>query len=182
MKILGFLVRGLFLFYPFYVWYAVSHWHPAAALLPLILAGLVKSFGSEQSHSAAKYFFVLTTVLLCAALSLGQSEKALLFYPVWISLGMLLLFISSLFFPPTVIERIARLMEGDLDAKAVAYTRKVTQVWCGFFLINGCIAAWTAIQANWDMWLWYNGAISYALMGLLMFIEWRVRLSVKAQS
>ena len=181
MKTLGFAVRGLFVLYPFYVWYAVSHWHPAAALLPLILAGLVKSFSSEQSHQGARYFFVLTTVLLCIALSLGQSEQALLFYPVWISLGMLFLFMSSLFFPPTVIERIARLMEGDLDEKAVAYTRKVTQVWCGFFLINASIACWTALQTNWDLWLWYNGAISYVLMGLLMFIEWRIRLSVKAR-
>lgn len=182
MKALVFFARGLFVLYPFYVWYAVSHWHPAAALLPLILAGLVKSVTSKQSHPGAKYFFVLTTVLLCVALSMGQSEKALLFYPVWMSLGMLLLFLSSLFFPPTVIERIARLMEGDLDVKAVAYTRKVTQVWCGFFLINAGIASWTAMQGNWDLWVWYNGAISYALMGLLMLIEWRVRLSVKAQS
>src|SRR2546423_11913745 len=40
------------------------------------------------------------------------------------------LFRSSLFRPPTVVERLARLRNPELPAAGVRYTRQVTQVWC----------------------------------------------------
>lgn len=180
-KSLTVLLQAALCLYPFYVWYAISYWHPAAALLPVAVLLLIKSsLPGTPVHS--RIFFALTTLLLCLALSLNQAEQAMLFYPVWINAGLLVLFGSSLIFPPTIVERLARLMEGELDAKGIAYTRKVTQVWCVFFLCNGTIAAATALAGNWDIWLWYNGVISYVLMGLLMLIEWRVRRIVKAAS
>ena len=167
------------LLYPFYVWWAVSNWHPALAVLPIMLLALAKALTSH-SDTSQRWFFLLSAVLLLAASLLGKAEQAMLYYPVWMNAGMLLLFGWSLCYPPTVVERLARLMEGELDAKGVAYTRKVTQVWCGFFLLNGSIAALTAWWGDWDIWVLYNGLISYILMGLLMFIEWQVRRVVKA--
>tara|TARA_Y100001963_G_C6727294_1_gene422114 strand:+ start:39 stop:596 length:558 start_codon:yes stop_codon:yes gene_type:complete len=165
--------------YPLYVWWAIHHWHPAAALLPVAAVALIKSC-SRGAGVASRSFFLLTCAFLLAAMWLGRAEHALLYYPVWMNAGMLLLFAASLWFPPTVIERLARLMEGDLDQHAVAYTRKVTQVWCLFFLFNGAVAFATAWWGDWDIWVLYNGLISYILMGLLMFIEWQVRRVVKA--
>lgn len=165
--------------YPVYVWWAIHHWHPAAALLPVAAVALIKSC-SRGAGLASRSFFLLTSAFLLAAMWLGQAEHALLYYPVWMNAGMLLLFAASLWFPPTVIERLARLMEGELDQHAVAYTRKVTQVWCLFFLFNGAVAFATAWWGDWDIWVMYNGLISYILMGLLMFIEWQVRRVVKA--
>lgn len=165
--------------YPFYVWWAMAHLHPAAALLPLAVLALFKSFG-RHSHKSARVFFLLTCAALVLATIVGQAEQAMLYYPVWMNAGMLLLFASSLWFPPTIIERFARLMDGELDQRAITYTRKVTQVWCGFFLLNGAIAAYTAWHGDWDLWLLYNGGIAYGLMGLLMLIEWQVRRVVKA--
>ncbi len=167
------------LLYPVYVWWAVAHWHPAAALLPVAAIALLKSCTGEAGR-AARGFFLLTCGGLILAMLLGQAEHAMLYYPVWMNAGMLLLFASSLWFPPTVVERIARLLDGELDQRALAYTRKVTQVWCVFFLGNGAIAFATAWWGNWDIWLLYNGLIAYVLMGLLMFIEWQVRRVVKA--
>lgn len=168
------------LLYPFYIWWAISYWHPSAALLPAALFALVKSFSPSADSVAARVFFASSCLLLLLALYLGQAKQAMLFYPVWINAGMLLLFSWSLWSPPTVVERIARLMEGELDDHAIRYTRKVTQVWCVFFIINGTIAAATALSGDWDLWLLYNGIVAYVLMGLLMLIEWCVRQRVKA--
>ncbi|HEX5792885.1 MAG TPA: hypothetical protein VFY01_06380 [Rheinheimera sp.] len=165
--------------YPLYVWWAIKHWHPAAALLPVAAIALVKSC-SSGAGLASRSFFLFTCLGLVLAMLLGQAEHAMLYYPVWMNAGMLLLFTASLWFPPTVVERLARLMDGELDQHAVAYTRKVTQVWCIFFLFNGAIAFATAWWGDWDLWLLYNGLISYILMGLLMLIEWQVRRVVKA--
>jgi uncharacterized membrane protein len=172
-------IRIALILYPLYVWWAISNWHPAMALLPATIIALIKAC-SATAGWPARLFFLLTSSLLVLALVLGQSENVMLFYPVWINVGMLLLFATSLWFPPTIIERFARLMEGELDAHAIEYTRKVTQVWCGFFIINGSIATATAMWGNWDIWLLYNGGIAYGLMGLLMLVEWWVRRVVKA--
>jgi len=62
----------------------------------------------------------------------------------------------------------------------VAYTRRVTQVWCGFFVLNGSVALVTALWASDATWALYNGLISYCLMGCLFAGEWLVRRKVKA--
>ena len=60
------------------------------------------------------------------------------------ALVMLAVFAVSLRFPPSAVERIARLSDPDLPPQGVAYTRRVTQVWCGFFVFNGAAALATA--------------------------------------
>ncbi|MEL2256273.1 hypothetical protein AAER79_32680, partial [Klebsiella pneumoniae] len=55
----------------------------------------------------------------------------------------------------------------------------VTQVWCGFFIINGAIALFTVLHADISLWTLWNGMIAYLLMGTLMAGEWLVRQRVK---
>jgi uncharacterized membrane protein len=88
---------------------------------------------------------------------------------------MLLLFGLSLKFPPSMIERFARLREPNLPLAGVHYTRRVTQVWCAFFVANGTVAVWTALYASRDVWAIYNGLIAYLLMGALFAGEWLLR-------
>ena len=95
---------------------------------------------------------------------------------------MLILFAASLTMKQTVIEKLARIKEPDLDAKGVAYCRNVTKVWCVFFIINGSIALYTALFTSLEHWMLYNGFISYMLMGLLMAVEYIVRLKVKKKA
>ncbi|MFD2453464.1 COG4648 family protein [Ideonella paludis] len=101
-------------------------------------------------------------------------------YPVWVNAVLLLVFGWSLWRGPPVIEQLARLSEPELPPRAVAYTRQVTQVWCGFFVLNGSVAAYTALACNEQTWAIYNGVVAYVLMGLLFGIEWCVRQRVKA--
>ena len=100
-------------------------------------------------------------------------------YPVVVNLGMLALFGLSLIFPPTIIERIARIREPLLSSAGVQYTKRVTQVWCAFFIVNGTIAWITVFYASDEIWSLYNGLIAYVLMGLLFGIEYLCRRRFK---
>jgi uncharacterized membrane protein len=77
---------------------------------------------------------------------------------------------------------LARLREPDLPPHAVVYVRRVTQVWCGFFLLNGSVALATALWASERVWALYNGLIAYLLIGTLFAVEWLVRQRVKARA
>lgn len=94
-------------------------------------------------------------------------------------LSILAAFGYSLAKPPSMIERFARMREPNLPPFAVAYTRTVTKVWCGFFIVNGAIALGTALWATPAVWSLYNGVIAYVLMGVLFAGEYLVRLRVQ---
>jgi len=81
---------------------------------------------------------------------------------------LLAAFTYTLGHPPSMIEVFARVSNPDLPQDAIGYTRKVTMVWCGFFLINGLIALWTALLADIETWTLYNGLISYCAIGALV--------------
>ena len=81
-----------------------------------------------------------------------------------------------------MVERIARIHEPDLPPSGVAWTRKVTQVWCGFFLFNATVSAYTALYGSLQTWTWYNGFVSYVLMGCLFAGEFVLRHFHKARA
>jgi uncharacterized membrane protein len=57
----------------------------------------------------------------------------------------------------------------------VRYTRRVTQIWCAFFMLNSVFSVYTALCWRRDAWSLYNGALAYALIGVLLAgeIAWR---------
>jgi uncharacterized membrane protein len=119
---------------------------------------------------------VLAALFGLAALTvITNSETMLRLYPAAMSLGVLILFGLSLKFPPSMVERFARLRAPDLPPAGVSYTRRVTQIWCGFFVVNGLLATWTALFASRATWETYNGLIAYLLMGAMFAGEWLVR-------
>ncbi len=124
----------------------------------------------------------LIAVLLLTILAIGWNALLpLQLYPVLVSATMLGVFGYSLKFPPTIIERFARAREPDLHPRAIVYTRRVTQVWCIFFAINGCVSLITVLWGSPKIWTLYNGVISYLLMGLLFGGEYLVRPHFKRQ-
>jgi uncharacterized membrane protein len=102
-------------------------------------------------------------------------EAGVKFYPVMVNAALALLFALSLARPPSVIERLTRLSNPELPPAARNYLRKVTATWLGFFLLNGAIAAWTALRGSLEQWTLYNGFISYVLMAVLFIAELAVR-------
>ena len=78
--------------------------------------------------------------------------------------------------PPSAIERISRLQGMQVEGPAVRYTRGLTMVWVMFFVLNGIAAAYTAVAATTGIWMWYNGLVSYLLIGTLIVAEYPVRV------
>lgn len=168
--------------YPLAVWVGLTHW--GTALLAPLLVGvfslrlLMLRGKLRQQMWLGKALAIVGILLALASWALKQSHW-LLYYPVLVNAILLLLFAYSLFAPPTVVERLARITEPQLDAAGIAYTRRVTQAWCGFFIVNGAIALTTCLSGDITLWTLYNGGISYLLMGALMGIEWIVRKRIR---
>ncbi|WP_412175054.1 hypothetical protein [Kosakonia radicincitans] len=168
----------LMLCWPFVVWFGLAH-NSLHWLLPLMAVMLL--FRLRQARQAlAPLRFVtrsvaLIGIALCATSWLLKTHQLLLYYPVAVSLIMLLVFGCSLWSNMPLVERLARLRTPVLPESAVRYTRRVTQVWCVFFMVNGGIALFTALYGDMRLWTLWNGMISYLLMGLLMAGEWLIR-------
>jgi acyl-coenzyme A synthetase/AMP-(fatty) acid ligase/uncharacterized membrane protein len=115
--------------------------------------------------------------LLCL---LTNSPLILKLYPVLMNGLFLCVFGATLVFPPVMIFRFATLQDktirGSLSEKRVeAYCRKVTVIWCGFFILNGGVAVYSVFWASDAFWSFYNGGISYILIGILFAGEFIVR-------
>jgi uncharacterized membrane protein len=165
--------------YPLLIWCAHDQIEPRLLALALVVLAVLRLWNVSL---ARRYRWMsIAAVLLAAPALLYNSLLPLKLYPVAISLGLLALFGHSLLHPPSIIERLARLQEPQLPGFAVTYTRRVTQVWCIFFVLNGSIAFATAIWASPAVWSLYTGVISYLAMGVLFATEYLVRLYVRRQ-
>lgn len=169
----------LFIAYPIIIFWGLEHFDIKAvsvtvigvAILRLLLARNKKNATAGFPHSSI--IFILLGVGTVAFFS--NSIVSLQYYPVLVNLVLLAVFLFSLFRPPTIIERIARIKTPDLSDAGIRYTRKVTIAWCGFFVLNGAMAGYSIGIADFEFWALYNGVIAYSLMGLLFAGEYIIR-------
>lgn len=187
MKIILTLIT---LLYPLVVFYGLAEfsvrWVSFTLLLLFIIRLLLLKKSSITEHNAtqvlspkaSKVISILALSFLLISFIFGD-DTGLLFYPVIINSALALVFSYSLANPPPIIERLARLTQADLPPHAIAYTRTVTKVWLGFFIINAIIASYTALFTSLETWTVYNGLIAYILMGILFTGEYLVRLRVQ---
>lgn len=117
--------------------------------------------------------WLIAGALTCtsAAVAITDSELLLRLYPALVNAGLLLSFAATLYAGPSMIEKFARMRLPDLQPRAVRYTRRVTQVWCGFFALNGLVAMVAALYWSRGAWALYNGVIAYVLVGVLIVAE-----------
>lgn len=162
--------------YPLLVYLGLGHFEPRWFASILLLMGLIRLVAKP---SPTTWGLVAAALLLAALTWLSNAWLPLKLYPVGVNLFLAALFGASLVYPPPVIERIARLSEPDLPAQGVAYTRTVTKIWLGFFVLNGALALATALWASDAIWTLYNGLIAYCLIGILGGAEWLVRRRVR---
>jgi len=168
--------------YPFAVYYGIDKFGLSIMGILLVVLFLLRIFTASKTKLKEFKQLAITSGLIGITLIilgvLFRTKGWLLFYPVAVNACMLLVFANSLRQPQTIIERLARLQEPDLPPSGVRYTRKVTQVWCLFFLLNGLTALYTCFLSM-EAWTLYNGFISYLLIGSLFAIEWLVRQFIR---
>lgn len=161
--------------YPLLWYYGREHgaffWLAAAMCgLWLVRAAVQKTRGQSAVSLLLAAFFALALLF--------RRPDSMYWYPVAVSLLMLAAFGGSLFAEQTLIERLARLQHPNLPPEGVRHTRRVTQIWCGFFIFNAAAAALLAFSDRHNWWALYTGMISYVLMGLLFAGEWVYRKRV----
>jgi uncharacterized membrane protein len=176
---MGLLVNGVLglstLLYPLAVYFGSQYlepWKIAVLLIVLLLVRLAASYSSRHWSTPLLIAGIVYSVFAIWSNQLGT----LRLYPVLVNGLMLLIFGWSLFSPPSLVERIARLQHPNLPPEGVVYTRRVTQVWCCFFIFNGATALVTAVWGSLEVWSLYNGLIAYVLMGILFAAEYLVRV------
>ena len=166
-------LKSLFLLYPFLIFLSLQKGLPLRLVAFFLFFIVLFQFLSQKIVILKNLlFFVMLGILI--ATFYYDTDIFLKAYPVFISSGLLVAFALSLKFPPTIIEKIARLKNADLSDYAISYIRKVTKIWCVFFLFNATAAFCTMFMSA-QIWLLYNGLISYLLVGSLMGIEFLVR-------
>ncbi|WP_434570108.1 hypothetical protein [Pseudomonas sp. Z3-8] len=174
---LGLLLAGLL--YPFAVYFGMEHFAPWQ--FGLLLGGLWLARALLGKGNPGNRWMAASAITFCVLLAVFDSPLLLRWYPVLISAFMLGLFTLSLKYGPPMVERLARLREPQLPARAVIYTRQVTVAWSVFFLCNGVLAAVLTLWAPLSWWMLYAGLISYGLMGLMFAIEWLIRQRVRGR-
>lgn len=181
--------------YPFFVFAGMVYFKMSprvfvAVLACLLLLNLLADWGSFKKGGSKKMFILrligmtlaigIIATLVIVTDDAGYSKL----YPVIISVLFFGVFSFSLIKPPTIIWRLASMQDKKLAVnphreKIASYCRKVTVIWCVFFVFNGSMAVFTTFFASDIVWSVYNGLISYILMGLLFGIEFLVRKRVQ---
>ncbi|MDP2271787.1 MAG: hypothetical protein Q8N23_33090 [Archangium sp.] len=167
---------ALTLTYPLAIWLLGDSVEPRWLALSLVLLGALRLAATGQRMWIGLALGAFGLAAITGVLNVGWPLR---WYPVFINGSLLVLFGVTLFRPPSMAERLARLREPDLPPHAVEYTRKVTMAWCGFFIVNGALAAATSLWGTDAQWALYNGGIAYGLMGVFAGAEYLVRLRVK---
>ncbi|HEX5046421.1 MAG TPA: hypothetical protein VFX89_04810 [Gammaproteobacteria bacterium] len=162
--------------YPLLVYFGLRHfgaiWIAAVLLIVCALRFAALRWSGAPAGGAAQVWLLCGGGIALAVTSiLRGSADAILYYPVVMNAVLLFIFAHSVAYPPTVVERIARLRTPDLPPAGVRYTRNVTIAWAAFFVCNGAIALYTVLFASFGTWALYNGAIAYALIGAMFAAE-----------
>jgi uncharacterized membrane protein len=167
------LTVTLFVAYPLAVHFGLARFGlvPVAWLVALLaIARLLLT-----RRRTAAWPIALLAILMATLSLVTLSGVWLRCYPVLINFLGLLSFGWSLWHPPSMIERFARLRHPQLSLTGVAWTRSVTKVWCIFFVANGATALYTVLHASFAIWTLYNGLIAYLIMGALLAGEYVMR-------
>lgn len=158
--------------YPF-LWY-YGRQHNGFGLIAIFMAVLWLARGVLVQNKAQKILSLMLGLFFVTIWVIKQPQS-MYWYPVWVNGLMFGLFASSLLSKQSMIERMARLKKPNLPNSAIAYTRKVTQIWCVFFIINGGIVVALIRLEYFHWWAIYTGMISYILIGMLFAGEWLYR-------
>lgn len=178
MRWLGVIVALLLLLYPLLVYFGTQRLEPRwlgllfATVYLLRLIIVVRHWWQRAALLGVMSLggFVLWRV---------NSEILLQLLPAFINLGLASYFGYTLWRPPSVPTRIATLeYHGNLPVVVERYTIAVTRLWCGFFIVNACVALATALFFSREVWALYNGLIAYMAIGLLFALEYSYRILI----
>lgn len=169
--------------YPFVVYATVGRL-PGRAL---VLAGLVlvaaRMVALRRLPALSGWMGPLAAgAVALAVLALTDPPWAARAYPVVMSLAGAAAFGVSLPRGPSLVERMALLVEPALDARGRRYTWWVSALWTCVLTGNAAVAAWLGAFGSLEAWTLWNGLLSYLLMGAVFGAEWLVRRRLRGRA
>jgi len=180
-RLIGFLSTIFTAGFPAFVYFAYDVVSPsiiALAGVGLLLARLA----TVPRDTEPMVFFGLMGGIVLLAVAVATGDKTMtLMYPTLVNASLMSLFAVTLWRPPSLAERLARMRGMEVSAEGVAYTRWVTGIWAMFFLVNGSIAGALALRGDIAIWAFYTGVLGYVMAGVLMVAELVFRRFYKAR-
>jgi uncharacterized membrane protein len=192
LRALALLPTPLIVGYPVLVYYSMQHYSARAVSVVLLIGlgpflwRLTRGGGSvakggrqsaqdEDSRTRLHWLLPLLALGLLSGAVFFDSAQALLLIPVCINGALLLSFGVTLRTERPLIERFARLQHADLTHSEVRWCRLWTIIWMLFFGFNITLASVLTVARSVEWWAYYNGLISYLVMGMLFTTEYLVR-------
>lgn len=175
MKIMVRLLLGIIVVaYPFVVYFGLLHfqfWQVAVFVIVIAMLRLLVVKNQASNYLKIGFFGAVLLLFFAAMALLFKQQFWFKFYPIAISLAMLYFFASSLWTDKNMVQRFAEIREKNITIEKQLYMRKLTQVWCGFFIFNAMVSSYTMLFSSDKHWMLYNGLVSYILMGVLGLSE-----------
>ena len=163
------LIFGAFIvIYPFAVFWALNRGIAIRFIGLFVLAIVCASYIRNKN----RIMFLFGTIIGFLIL-LSNHDLFVKLYPVLMNAGMCATFAISLTKTP-LITMLAQKTQKKLNTKEKEYTRNLTLVWAVFMGINTVISLITVFLSN-EIWVLYNGLISYILIGCMMGGEYIFR-------
>ncbi len=123
-------------------------------------------------------FFTVMVILLFNFTKI----QGLKLYPIVVNFLIFLTFFLSLFSEETIIQKFAKIAEkGILKEPVKIYTRKLTYIWCIFLFLQFLLSIITCFMSD-EIWMIYNGCLSYVLLGCFFAIEYAIRIVVRKRN
>jgi uncharacterized membrane protein len=164
--------------YPLLAHLAVVFHDSRLEWLALVWVLTLSMWGALAARRAWAWLTLLAGAgLLYWLVVVGHGLYALYVPPAIIPAALLILFARSLRKGETpLITRIATAMRGEpLPAPLVGYTRHVTQLWCGVFILMFSSAVSLAIWAPPAVWSLMTNAVHYLILGAVFLVEFIYR-------
>ena len=169
----------LTLAYPALIYLALGVVEPRIVAIGalVLLAARVGVSGPSRLLGYAREALIPGLAVAAALLASAawNSPIALLATPAVVSLALFASFARTFWQDQTLVERLALLRADQLSEAERSYCRRVTLLWCGFFLANSAAALWLAMFGNRELWVLYTGLVSYLLIGTVYALEFSYR-------
>ena len=123
LKVGSFLLIAL---YPFIIYISLQYFQVKRLSLLFLVIFLLHLFVFQKKHilnNWGKYSILLMIISIILLSHLFNHAIFLKLYPVLMSLIFFSFFTYSIFYPPSLIESIARIKNKNLPSKAISYTR-----------------------------------------------------------
>ncbi len=135
---------------------------------------------ARAAHLRSLIFPIALVGAVIAVAAASNDGVYFLFMPILINAALLVSFGRTLLSGPSMIETFARLQVSSLSDEELLYCRRVTFLWCAFFVLNGAVTYALALFASLEQWTFYTGFLAYLLIGALFLCEliyrkWRFR-------